>query len=68
MIVCKAEPTTKDGNKADPIIGHPDVKRMLLNISSINEAGRAFSVYVGHLLDQAKFAQGCQELRPELIC
>ena len=46
---------TKDGNKADPIIGHPDVKRMLLNISSINEAGRAFSVYVGHLLDQAKF-------------
>lgn len=48
---------TKDGNKADPIIGHPDVKRMLLNISSINEAGRAFSVYVGHLLDQAKFAQ-----------
>lgn len=48
---------TKDGNKADPIIGHPDVKRMLLNISSINEAGRTFSVYVGHLLDQAKFAQ-----------
>lgn len=49
--------TTKDGNKADPIIGHADVKRMLLNISSINEAGRAFSVYVGHLLDQAKFGQ-----------
>lgn len=48
---------TKDGNKADPIIGHPDVKRMLLNISSINEAGRTFSVYVGHLLDQAKFSQ-----------
>jgi len=48
---------TTDGNKADPIIGHPDVKRMLLNISSINEAGRAFSVYVGHLLDQAKFAK-----------
>lgn len=46
---------TKDSNKADAIIGHPDVKRMLLNISSINEAGRAFSVYVGHLLDQAKF-------------
>jgi alkylation response protein AidB-like acyl-CoA dehydrogenase len=47
--------TTKDPNKADAIIGHADVKRMLLTISSINEAGRAFSVFVGHLLDQAKF-------------
>ncbi len=47
---------TKDANKADPIIGHADVRRMLLNIKSINEAGRSFSVYVAHQLDKAKFA------------
>jgi len=47
---------TKDANKADPIIGHADVRRMLLNIKSLNEAGRSFSVYVAHQLDKAKFA------------
>ncbi len=47
---------TRDANKADPIIQHPDVRRMLLNIKSINEAGRSFSVYVAHQLDKAKFA------------
>lgn len=47
---------TTDGNKADPILGHPDVRRMLLNIKAMNEAGRSFSVYVAHQLDQAKFA------------
>jgi len=31
--------------KADPIIVHPDVRRMLLNIKSINEAGRAFMLW-----------------------
>ncbi len=48
--------TTVDGNKADPILGHADVRRMLLNVKAINEAGRSFSVYVAHLLDQAKFS------------
>jgi alkylation response protein AidB-like acyl-CoA dehydrogenase len=47
---------TKDANKADPIIGHADVRRMLLNIKSLNEGGRSFSVYVAHQLDKAKFA------------
>ena len=47
---------TADTNKADPILGHPDVRRMLLNIKAINEAGRSFSVYVAHQLDKAKFA------------
>jgi len=47
---------TKDTNKADPIIGHADVRRMLLNIKSLNEGGRSFSVYVAHQLDKAKFA------------
>ncbi|WP_337881679.1 acyl-CoA dehydrogenase family protein [Rheinheimera sp.] len=45
-----------DANKADPILGHPDIKRMLLTVASLNEAGRAFSLMVAHFLDQAKFA------------
>jgi acyl-CoA dehydrogenase len=31
--------------KADPIIVHPDVRRTLMQIRSINEAGRAFLLY-----------------------
>lgn len=31
--------------KADPIIVHPDVRRMLMNIKAINEAGRAFVLW-----------------------
>lgn len=31
--------------KADPIIVHPDVRRMLMNIRSVNEAGRAFLLW-----------------------
>ncbi len=31
--------------KADPIIVHPDVRRMLLNIKAFNEAGRAFMLW-----------------------
>jgi len=39
---------------ADPIIVHPDVRRMLLTIRANNEAGRAFAAYVGLALDAAK--------------
>jgi len=46
----------KDANKADPIMGHPDVKRMLLAVSAMNEAGRAFGLMVAQFLDHAKFA------------
>lgn len=46
---------TKDANRADPIIQHPDVQRMLLTAKALTEAGRSFSVYVAHQLDQAKF-------------
>ena len=41
---------------ADPIIVHADVRRMLLNMKSLNEAARAFNAYVATLLDQAAFA------------
>ncbi|KKO47675.1 acyl-CoA dehydrogenase [Arsukibacterium sp. MJ3] len=42
-------------NKAESIIGHPDVQRMLLNIKSINEAGRTFATWVAALLDKSKY-------------
>jgi alkylation response protein AidB-like acyl-CoA dehydrogenase len=45
----------KDANKAEAIIGHADVRRMLLNIKAINEAGRTFATWVAALLDRAKY-------------
>ncbi|MFO1367630.1 MAG: acyl-CoA dehydrogenase C-terminal domain-containing protein [Marinagarivorans sp.] len=41
---------------ADPIIEHPDVRRMLLTMRAFNEAGRAFYLYVAMALDGAKYA------------
>ncbi|MEN0108777.1 MAG: acyl-CoA dehydrogenase C-terminal domain-containing protein, partial [Pseudomonas sp.] len=41
---------------ADPIIVHPDVRRMLLGIKAMTEGGRAFACYVGQQLDLSKFA------------
>lgn len=41
---------------ADPIVEHGDVRRMLLQMRSFNEAGRAFYLYVAQYLDRAKFA------------
>lgn len=49
--------STKDANKADSIIQHADVQRMLLTAKALTEAGRSFSVYVAHQLDQAKFGE-----------
>ncbi|AUM11848.1 acyl-CoA dehydrogenase C-terminal domain-containing protein [Ketobacter alkanivorans] len=46
---------------ADPIIVHPDVRRMLLNMKALNEAGRAFAVYLGLHLDQAKYGASAEE-------
>ncbi len=42
---------------ADPIIVHPDVRRMLLTIKAMTEGGRAFSSYVAMQLDTAKFSE-----------
>ncbi len=47
--------TGQNPNKADSIIGHPDVKRMLLNIKAMNEAGRTFATWVAALLDKSKY-------------
>ena len=38
--------TKSPDQKADPIIVHPDVRRMLMNIRAFNEAGRAFMLWV----------------------
>lgn len=42
--------------QADPIIVHPDVRRMLLTMKALNEGGRAFSSYVAMQLDIAKYS------------
>ena len=47
--------TEKDANRAEPILGHADVRRMLLNIKAMNEAGRTFATWVASLLDKAKY-------------
>ena len=39
---------------ADPIIVHPDVRRMLLTQKALAEGGRAFSLYTGLLTDIAE--------------
>lgn len=49
-------PQAKD-KPADPIIVHPDVRRMLLTMKAANEGGRAFSTYVAMQLDTAKFSE-----------
>ncbi|MBV7573235.1 acyl-CoA dehydrogenase C-terminal domain-containing protein [Pseudomonas sp. PDM32] len=49
-------PLAKD-KIADPIIVHPDVRRMLLTMKALNEGGRAFSSYVALQLDIVKFSE-----------
>ncbi|SDS93197.1 acyl-CoA dehydrogenase C-terminal domain-containing protein [Pseudomonas oryzae] len=46
---------------ADPIIEHPDVRRMLLTMKALTEGGRAFSSYVALQLDAAKYAADAAE-------
>ncbi len=41
---------------ADPLIVHADIRRMLLSMKALNEAGRAFYLYVAQFLDIAKFS------------
>lgn len=41
---------------ADPLIVHGDIRRMLLNMRSLNEGARALAVYVGSQLDISKFS------------
>ncbi|MBO2637262.1 acyl-CoA dehydrogenase family protein [Shewanella algae] len=45
------------GSDSDPILVHGDVRRMLLNIRAMTEAGRALAMLTGKQLDLAKFAE-----------
>lgn len=51
-----AEGATCPDKEADPIIVHPDVRRMLLQMKATNEASRAFYIYVAMFLDAAKYS------------
>ncbi len=46
----------RSGKEADPIIVHPDVRRMLMTMKAYNEASRAFYIYTAGFLDRAKFS------------
>ncbi|KZZ00119.1 acyl-CoA dehydrogenase [Oleibacter sp. HI0075] len=48
---------------ADPIIVHPDVRRMLMTMRAFNEAGRAFSTYVGEWLDTSKYSDNADQAK-----
>jgi len=45
---------------ADPLIVHADVRRMLLTMRSLNEAGRCFSTYVAKQLDLVKYSDNVE--------
>jgi len=46
---------------ADPLIVHPDIRRMLMTMRAYNEGGRAFSSYVATFLDTAKYSDNAEE-------
>jgi len=52
---------------ADPIIVHPDVRRMLMTQRAFIEAGRAFAVYTGMQLDVSKYGEGEAQQRAEAL-
>ncbi|MEM1244215.1 MAG: acyl-CoA dehydrogenase C-terminal domain-containing protein [Pseudomonadota bacterium] len=54
---------------ADPIIVHPDVRRMLLNIRAFTEGARAMAAWLALLVDQAEYAENKDnvEIANELI-
>jgi 3-(methylsulfanyl)propanoyl-CoA dehydrogenase len=47
--------------KADPIIVHPDVRRMLLNAKAFNEGARALTLWAALLVDLSHKAQTGEE-------
>lgn len=46
-----ADPADRTSGRADPIVVHPDVRRMLLKQASFLEGGRAMALWVALLLD-----------------
>ncbi|RTE87702.1 MULTISPECIES: acyl-CoA dehydrogenase C-terminal domain-containing protein [Gammaproteobacteria] len=56
-----AKATRDENSNADLLLVHGDIRRMLLTMKSLTEGGRAFSTYVGHQLDRAKYAENDEE-------
>jgi len=52
-----------DDKKPQSILVHPDVRRMLLNMKSLNEGARAFNTYVAMQLDIAKFSDDADAVK-----
>lgn len=50
-----ADVSEQSGQQADPILVHPDVRRMLLTMRANILAGRALSIYASSQLDTVKF-------------
>jgi len=50
---------------ADPLIVHPDVRRMLLTIRSFAEGGRAFAHYLAQLSDHETHSEGERQKNAE---
>jgi len=55
------------GKAADPIIVHPDVRRMLLTQKALIGGGRALSTYVARWLDIARFGEGEEKKNAEAM-
>ncbi len=47
----RTNPRKDDSKPADPIIGHPDVRRMLLTQKAFAEGGRMLNMFCGQLVD-----------------
>lgn len=52
---------------ADPIIVHPDVRRMLLTMRAYTEGSRALNHYTAMCLDRSKFGEGDEQKRGEAL-
>ncbi|WP_110642672.1 acyl-CoA dehydrogenase C-terminal domain-containing protein [Salinicola sp. CPA57] len=54
---------------ADPILVHPDVRRMALNVRAWNEGGRLFAAFVARELDRAKHHPdaGMREVAADMV-
>ena len=52
---------------ADSIMVHGDVRRMLLNMKSMNEGSRALSTYIAMQLDLATYGEGEAQQKGEML-
>ncbi|MCJ8320457.1 MAG: acyl-CoA dehydrogenase C-terminal domain-containing protein [Colwellia sp.] len=52
---------------ADSIMVHGDVRRMLLNMKSMNEGSRALSTYIAMQLDLATYGEGEAQVKGETL-